>query len=296
MAESFNPIPTPWRVRWMRIRYQFVPVVTLALVVCLTGWLWSRHVGSGMAVGEVEAQRIPVTIGVDGVLAPLPRVVKQYDRVSEGDVIAALDPTPIEARRAARRVEVDRLRAEIEALEGIAPGAAPRAQPATAPAAGAASTADRLQSLRTALATREEELGQIEAMLASLEVTAPVSGTVSRIYLRPGQFARAGDPIMEIFADGATYVVSFLREEQRHINPRKNMPVEVRPRTDPSRVVLGTVDTVGAQVEPVPAHQLRDQKIPEWGLPVRMAIPADSNLRPGELVNLTFPRGGAAGE
>src|SRR5688572_33306624 len=106
----------------MRLRYQTFPVITLALAVCLTAWLWRRHAGSGNAFGEVEAQRIPITIGVDGVLAPLPgRIVKQYDRVQEGDTIAALDPTPIEARRAARRVEVDRLRSEIEVLEGTAP-------------------------------------------------------------------------------------------------------------------------------------------------------------------------------
>ena len=284
MADTTSPIPTPWRVRWMRIRYQFIPVLTLALAVCLTGWLWRRHAGSGNAFGAVEAQRIPVTIGVDGVLAPLPgRVVKQYDRVEEGDTIAALDPTPIQARQAARRVEVERLRDEIEALEGIAPGATPPGkQPTTAP------SPERLQALRTALATREEELAQLDLMLESLEVAAPVSGTISRIYLRPGQFVRAGDPIMEIFADGASYVVSFLREEQQYINPQPNMPVEVRPRNDPRRVVQGTVDTVGAQVEAVPAHQLRDQKVPEWGLPVRMTIPADANLRPGELVNLTF--------
>ena len=181
-------------------------------------------------------------------------------------------------------MEVERLRAEIEALEGIAPGATPPAkqQPTTAPAP------DRLQALRTALSTREEELAQLDLILESLEVTAPVSGTISRIYLRPGQFVRAGDPIMEIFADGASYVVSFLREEQQYINPHPNMPVEVRPRNDPRRVVQGTVDTVGSQVESVPAHQLRDQKVPEWGLPVRMTIPADADLRPGELVNLTF--------
>jgi len=180
-------------------------------------------------------------------------------------------------------VEVDRLRAEIEALEGTAPGAAaPRQQPTTAPAG------DRLQALRTALTTREEELAQLDLILESLEVTAPVSGTISRINLRPGQFVRAGDPIMEIFADGATYVVSFLREEQQYIKPHPKMTVEVRPRNDPRRVVQGTVDTVGSQVESVPSHQLRDQKVPEWGLPVRMTIPADANLRPGELVNLTF--------
>jgi hypothetical protein len=73
-----------------------------------------------------------------------------------------------------------------------------------------------------------------------------------------------------------------------HIKPRKDMVVDVRPRNDPRRLVQGVVDTVGATVEPVPSRQLRDQRVPEWGLPVRLAIPADAQLRPGEMVNLGF--------
>ena len=53
-------------------------------------------------------------------------------------------------------------------------------------------------------------------------------------------------------------------------------------------VVPSKVDTIGAQVESVPSRQLRDQKVPEWGLPVRLAIPPDADLLPGEIVTLVF--------
>ena len=146
--------------------------------------------------------------------------------------------------------------------------------------------------LTNSLAAIPAKLEQINTALASLQmgITAPVSGTVYRIYLRPGQLARAGDPIMEISADGSTYVVSYLREEQQYIRPTPRMQVEVRPRADPRRMVEGTVDTVGSTVEAVPARQLRDQRVPEWGLPVRLTIPADANLHPGEIVNLAFKK------
>ena len=278
-ATNHRPIPTPLRVRWLRFRHQLLPVVTVVFCGALAAWLWSRHAGSGNALGEVEARRIPITSNVDGILAALPgRVINVHDRVSEGDPIARLDPAPIEARRAQRQVEVERLRVELQALE---------AAPAQA-AAGAPPKEERLASLRTALTTREEELAQLDLVLGSLDITAPVSGTVFRVYLRPGQLARAGDLIMEINADGAGYVVSYLREEQQYIKPSPKMAVEVRPRNDPRRVVQGVVDTVGATVEAVPARQLRDQRTPEWGLPVRLSIPPDANLRPGEMVNLAF--------
>jgi multidrug resistance efflux pump len=275
-----RPIPTPLRIRWTRFRYQLLPVVTVVLCGSLAAWLWSRHAGSGQAVGEVAADRIPVTSTIDGVLADVPgRVINPHDRVSEGDAIARLDPAPIEARRSTRAVDVDRLRKEIQALESAPAGAA---------AAGAASRDEQLKSLRAALSAREEELAQLDLALASLDITAPVSGTVFKVYLRPGQLARAGDIIMEISAEGSNYVVGYLREEQQYVRPTPKMAVEVRPRNDPRRVVRGTVDTVGATVEPVPARQLRDQRVPEWGLPVRLTLPENANLRPGEMVNLAF--------
>jgi multidrug resistance efflux pump len=270
------------RVRWVRFRHQLLPVLTVILCSLVAAILWRRHAGTGNAVGEVAVERVPITTTVDGVLADLPgRVIKPHDRVKQGEEIARLDTTPIEARRAQRQVDVERLRAEIKTAES-----------GTAAAPAGMSKEDHLKSLRTALSTREEELAQLNTALASLEtgITAPVSGTVYKIFLRPGQLARAGDPIMEISADGSAYVVSYLREEQQYIRPTPRMQVEVRPRADPRRVVEGTVDTVGSTVESIPARQLRDQRVPEWGLPVRLTIPAEANLRPGEIVNLAFKK------
>lgn len=279
-ASNQRPIPTPLRVRWVRFRHQLLPVVTVMVCAGVSGWLWTRHAGSGNAVGEVAAERIAITSNVDGVLAELTGgVINPHDRISEGDPVARLDPAPIEARRALRQAEIERLRAEIRALES---------DPAPAGEDAAQNQEAQLKSLRTALAAREEELVQLELVLDSLDITAPVSGTVARVHFRPGQFVRAGDIIMELAADDSNYVVSYLREEQQYINPTKRMVVDVRARNDPRRIVQGTVDTVGATIQPVPQRQLRDQRVPEWGLPVRVTIPPDANLRPGEMVNLGF--------
>jgi multidrug resistance efflux pump len=282
-SPNHRPIPTPLRVRWVHFRYQLLPVLTVILCSLLATMLWMRHAGSGNAIGEVAIERITVITTVDGVLVDLPgRVIKPHDRVRQGDEVARIDTTPLEARRAQRQVDVERLRAEIKTAESNPGGSS----------SPGVSNEDHLKSLRTALANREEELASLNASLSSLQqgVTAPVSGTVYKIFLRPGQLAKAGEPVMEISADGSTYVVSYLREAEQYIRPTPHMQVEVRPRADPKRVVPGTVDTVGSTVESVPARQLRDQKVPEWGLPVRLTIPSDANLRPGEIVILAFKK------
>lgn len=272
-TSNHTPIPTPMRVRWMRFRHQILPVLTVAVCAALAAWLWARHAGPGQATGEVEARRIPVTSNVEGVLAALPgRSISPHDRVSEGDVIATIDPQPVRARRDTRQVEVNRLRAEIQTAQ---------AQPGE-------NQAQKLESLRAALKAREDEVAQLDLALSALDITAPLSGTVSKVHLRPGQLAKPGEPIMEIAADGANYVVAYLREDQRYIQPDGKTVVEVRPRNNPKHVVRATVDTIGAQVESVPNRQLRDQKTPEWGLPVRLTIPPDADLLPGEMVNLVF--------
>ena len=48
------------------------------------------------------------------------------------------------------------------------------------------------------------------------------------------------------------------------------------------------VDRIGPQVEPIPPHQLRNPKVPEWGLPLRVVVDGLLEIRPGELVDLVF--------
>jgi len=47
---------------------------------------------------------------------------------------------------------------------------------------------------------------------------------------------------------------------------------------------------IGPQGELIPPDQLRNPTVPEWGLPVSIALPADVELRPGEVVDLVFQR------
>ena len=66
------------------------------------------------------------------------------------------------------------------------------------------------------------------------------------------------------------------------------MPADVRLRSDPSKVYRGVIERVGAEVEPVPVKQLRDQKVKEWGLPVIITLPPEATPHPGELVDVNL--------
>lgn len=151
-----------------------------------------------------------------------------------------------------------------------------------------------LAPIQAAVAVQEARMREVQVQMESLEVRAPTDApegergmTISEIWRRPGQFVRAGDPIITLAVPQSRFVVSYVRETQG-FRPKVDMPVTVRIRSVPVRIVNGRVKGVGPQVAGVPRHQLRDPQYREWGLPVRIQVDEDLDLPPGELVDITF--------
>ena len=265
-------IRIPWRVRWFRFRSQMVPVLTLLLCIGLTAALWQRRYAVGNAVGAVEVVRNSVVSDVDGVLAPVPGAqIEPFTKVKQGDLLARMDDGPFRRQRAAKAVELEQLNTQLRAL---------RAKPGVQP--------NEIDAMVDTVTAKEEEIAAIDLKLQALEIRAPVTGTVNRVYRRPGQLVRVGEPIMDMASDSGAFIVSFLRQDQR-IVPTAGMPVEIRPVSNPTAVFHSRVAQVGGNLELIPSQQLRDQKIEEWGLPIRVTVPPEAQLRPGELVHLVFP-------
>jgi multidrug resistance efflux pump len=266
-----DPIPVPWPLMWRRIRYQFVPVLTLLVSATLAGWLWTRHAGSPLAVGRVNALRASVASRVDGMLRASPGQVKLFDAVRSGQVVAQLDTSLLEEELAAAEAELGQL------------GRGVTAGPTTAPSAG--NESQRLQGLGTA--AQQAHIRELEMRMLQSVIKAPIGGTVVEIHRRPGEMVQAGQTIMVIAADRPDYIVSYVREDQA-IRPAAGMAVDVRPREMPRTVLRSRVRSVGPEVERVPEPQLRDHRVPEWGVPVEVELPPDVLLKPGSLVDIIF--------
>jgi multidrug resistance efflux pump len=151
----------------------------------------------------------------------------------------------------------------------------------------AADSAKELAPFAAAAAVQESLIREMEVNIGKLAIRAPIRGSICAVLRRPGETVRAGDPILTLAVESGRYIVSYVRQEQR-IKPHVGMPVEVRAMAPVSRVLSSVVERVGPQVEAVPLHQCRDPRIPEWGLPVRIALPRGFASRPGELIEVTF--------
>ena len=154
-----------------------------------------------------------------------------------------------------------------------------------------------LGPLRAAIEYQAARVRELEVILPALEIRSPISGyivpttlsnnaPVQPILAMPGQQVKAGTVLFTIAADEPEYIVSYVRPTQR-LQPEVGMTVAVRPRRG-KEIAHAAVERVGPQVELVPSHQNRDQKVMEWGLPVRIQVPRSLQLRPGELVDLRF--------
>ncbi|HUT10023.1 MAG TPA: HlyD family efflux transporter periplasmic adaptor subunit [Thermoguttaceae bacterium] len=149
-----------------------------------------------------------------------------------------------------------------------------------------------LAPIRASIGAQEALIRELEAEIDALEIRAPVNGSICAIYYRPGQHVRAGEPILTIAADtDRKYVMSYIPREQ-YFRPTIGMTVDVRVRAPGSLPVTAEVDQVGSQIEPLPLHLVRDPtrspNMPEWGLPVRILLPSGFDVRPGELVDISF--------
>jgi multidrug resistance efflux pump len=146
-----------------------------------------------------------------------------------------------------------------------------------------------LEPFDAAIAVQEARIGELKVQVDGLQIRAPMPGTIAAIHSWPGQNVRVGDPVVTLADPQSRYVLSFVRQTQS-IRPTVGTPVDVRVRTPGSKPVAAVVSRVGPQVELVPEHQRSDPARLEWGLPVRIDLPEDLIVRPGELIDVRFKK------
>lgn len=144
-----------------------------------------------------------------------------------------------------------------------------------------------LAPLRAAITTQSSRIDEVRHQIDGLVIRAPYAGEIVAIHAWPGQRVRIGDPIMTIAAAESRYIVTYVRADQS-LNPTAADSVRVRPRHSLIHSEEAVIEQVGSQFEPIPPQHLRDSRLPEWGILVRVSIPHKLAVRAGELVELTF--------
>jgi multidrug resistance efflux pump len=147
--------------------------------------------------------------------------------------------------------------------------------------------AKELAGFVAAADVQQSRIAELKVQIERLTIRSPLRGMICAIHHWQNENVPANEPIMTIASAEARYVVSYVRQEQ-HVEPKVGMTVDLRKRAIIRPAVETVVERVGPQIEAIPQHLCRDPKIPEWGLPVRIALPEKFSGHPGELFEVTF--------
>ena len=160
---------------------------------------------------------------------------------------------------------------------------------------------------RAALDLQEQRLRQVLAEFGPISLPAPIDGTVSTVYRRPGESITAGEPIVTITATRGDRIVAYLLPPWR-TEPEVGMAVEVRSRSGHRPAGIGHITHVGGHLDLItssigataslrPANFAAQPLIPSasqagqmlpTGLPLAISVPDGLRLVPGEPVDLRF--------
>ncbi len=140
----------------MSARNKFAIVLSIVFVISLTYYLLSTPRGSDLdLVGTVDANQVIISPQVEGRINKL--LVDEGTKVKQGDLIATLDPSELEAQERAAAATIDSLRSQVSATE------ATRTAMQGSTSGSVASAQARLESARAQLAQAEATLTRTES-------------------------------------------------------------------------------------------------------------------------------------
>ena len=145
-------------------------------------------------------------------------------------------------------------------------------------------------SLSNSLDVLDQSLSQILARSAIVELRAPLGGMVSTVYRNQGEHVRDGDLILTISATHTGRIQSYTAFPFSQ-QPVVGMEVEIRRRNGRQETGRGRIESVGAQVEPIPSALLvgrANLAANLLGLSFAVTAPIDMKAFPGEIVDIVF--------
>ena len=140
----------------MSARNKFAIVLTIVFAISLTYYLVSTPRGSDLdLIGTVDANQVIVSPQVQGRISKL--LVEEGTKVKQGDLIASLDPSELEAQARAAAATIDSLRSQVSATEATSVAT----QGSTT--SSVANAQARLESARAQLVQAEATLTRVES-------------------------------------------------------------------------------------------------------------------------------------
>lgn len=150
------------------------------------------------------ADRAQLAFQVSGQLEKRPVAIG--DEVAAGDLIGELSQPELGPSVRAARARASRLQSELEQAERDLARVQSLYDRDAATKQELESAQSRRDSLAASLDQARAEAERAQSTLGETRLTAPVDGTVSRVFFEPGEFVPAGRPVVALSGSGALEV------------------------------------------------------------------------------------------
>ncbi len=109
-----TPIPVPATLKWREFRYRVLPLITVSVTTLAVVALWITCVDAPTVIGKAVARKASVITPISGTLLTIN--VSKFEQVTEGDVLALIQPIGIKNQLDSLRLEIDLIRDRIDPI------------------------------------------------------------------------------------------------------------------------------------------------------------------------------------
>ncbi|EFC7611437.1 HlyD family secretion protein [Escherichia albertii] len=224
---------------------KYFSIILVAAVAILAGWwLWNYYMQSPWTRdGKVRAEQVTITPQVSGRIVELN--IKDNQLVKAGDILFTIDKTPFQIAELNARAQLAKAQSDLAKANNEANRRRHLSQNFIS--AEELDTANlNVKAMQASVDAAQAMLKQAQWQLSQTDVRAPVSGWVTNLTTRAGDYADTGKPQFALVDSRSFYVVGYFEETKlRHI--KEGAPAQITLYSD-NRKLQGHVSSIGRAI------------------------------------------------
>ncbi|ENG2549308.1 TPA: HlyD family secretion protein [Citrobacter farmeri] len=204
---------------------KYFSTIVIAALAVLAGWfMWNYYMQSPWTRdGKVRAEQVSITPQVSGTIVEL--LVKDNQFVNVGDLLFRIDKTPFHIAELNAQAQLAKAQSELAKANNEANRRRHLSQNVIS--SEELDTANlNVKAMQASVDVAQATLKQAQWQLAQTDVRAPVSGWITNLSTRTGNFATTGLPLFALVDSNSFYVMGYFEETKlRHI--REGAPAQI---------------------------------------------------------------------
>ena len=190
---------------------KYFSTIIVAVVAVLAGWwLWNYYMQSPWTRdGKIRAEQVSITPQVSGRIVELN--IKDNQLVNAGDLLLTIDKTPFQISELNAQAQLAKAQSDLAKANNEANRRRHLSQNFIS--AEELDTANlNVKAMQASVNAAQATLKQTQWQLAQTEIRAPVSGWVTNLTTRIGDYADTGKPLFALVDSHSFYVIGYFEE------------------------------------------------------------------------------------